>query len=138
MKNFKNIIAQLNSQGKMFFIEPVSEKDIVSFEENNSFKLPQKYKEWLCYSDGGELFLPAGVQLYGIKHNPKIDVEDNNRPNNNYIVIGALASGDTICCIDNEEKIVIYNLESGTIEEDEIYDNFSDFLNDLSNLLGME
>ncbi len=29
------------------------------------------------FSDGEELFLPAGIQLYGIDHKPVIDVDNN-------------------------------------------------------------
>ena len=42
--------------------------------------------------------MPAGVQLYGVSHKPLIDVNDNDRPDDSYIVIGALASGDPILC----------------------------------------
>lgn len=50
----------------------------------------------VVFSDGGELFLPAGVQLYGIEHRPIIDVNDDSRPSEEFVVIGALASGDPI------------------------------------------
>lgn len=40
--------------------------------------LPSKFKEWLLFSDGGECFLPAGIQLYGVAHKPLIDVNDND------------------------------------------------------------
>lgn len=40
--------------------------------------------------------MPAGIQLYGIEHKPVIDVNDNSRPSEDYVVIGALASGDPI------------------------------------------
>ena len=80
----------------MNFLEETTEEKISEFEKEHSAKLPEKYKEWLLFSDGGELFLPAGIQLYGIEHKPKIDVNDDSRPNNEYIVIGAFASGDPI------------------------------------------
>ena len=35
------------------------------------------------------------------------------------------------------EKIAIYNQEAGRIEDDEIYDDFTAFLNDLYDLLGI-
>lgn len=73
------------------------------------FKFPVEYKEWLQYSDGGECFLPAGIQLYGIAHKPFIDVNDNNRLDDKYLVIGALASGDPILCEKDSEQISIYN-----------------------------
>lgn len=36
--------------------------------------------------------------MYGVAHKPLIDIEDNDRPDDNYTVIGALASGDSILC----------------------------------------
>lgn len=112
----------------MDFLPETSEEKVTSFEKENSVKLPEKYKEWLLFSDGGELFLPAGIQLYGVEHKPLIDVNDNSRPSEDYVVIGALASGDPILFKKDSEKIAIYNQAAGRIEDDEIYDNFVAFL----------
>ena len=120
-----------------FSIPGATEEQIVNFEKTNKISLPSKYKEWLQYTDGGEFFLPAGVQFYGVAHKPLIDVNDNDRPNNSFIVIGALASGDPILCNVNNESISIYNHDAGIIEDDEKYDDFLLFLNDLPNLLGI-
>ena len=136
-EELKAIVDKLKEQGKMNFLPETSEEKVTSFEKENSVKLPEKYKEWLLFSDGGELFLPAGVQLYGIEHKPLIDVNDNSRPSEDYVVIGALASGDPILFKKDSEKIAIYNQAAGRIEDDEIYDNFVAFLNDLYDLLGI-
>ena len=90
----------------------------------------------MLFSDGGELFLPAGIQLYGIEHKPLIDVNENSRPSDDYIVIGAFASGDSILCKKAEETIFIYNQEVGEIDEELVYPDFVVFLNDLYELLG--
>lgn len=136
-EELKQIIDELKSHGKMAFLEATTEDKIDAFENEQAVALPSKYKEWLLFSDGGEFFLPAGIQLYGIEHKPLINVNDNSKPNEDYIVIGALASGDPILCEKNSEKIAIYNQEAGRIEDDEIYDNFIDFLNDMYDLLGI-
>lgn len=133
----KNIIARIKEQGKMYFIEGATEEQIVAFESKNSISFPLQYREWLELSDGGELFLPAGVQLYGVAHKPLIDINDNDRPNEEYVVIGALASGDPILSQKKGKQISIYNHELGRIEEDEVYQNFYAFLNDLYELLGI-
>ncbi len=133
----KNILENITVQGKMCFFEGVSKEQIFAFENKNSIVLPVQYKEWLEYSDGGEFFLPAGVQLYGVAHKPVIDVNDSDRPNEEYVVIGALASGDPILCKKGGEQIAIYNHEASRIEEDEIYQNFYAFLSDLNELLGI-
>lgn len=133
----KRIIKQLKTQGKMNFLEEATEEQIDSFEKNYDIKLPVKYREWLLLSDGGECFLPAGVQFYGVAHKPLIDVEDSDRPSDKYVVIGALASGDPIVFEKNKENISIYNHETGRIEDDEIYDDFYLFLKDMYNMLGI-
>lgn len=136
-EELKAIVDKFQNQGKMNFIEEITEEKILKFEKEHSVKLPTKYKEWLLFSDGGEFFLPAGIQLYGIEHKPVLDVDNNDRPSDEYIVIGALASGDPILCEKAGEKLAIYNQEAGRIEEDEIYDDFIAFLNDLYDLLGI-
>ena len=133
----KVIVDKFNEQGKMNFLEATTEEKITEFEKEYTVKLPEKYKEWLLFSDGGEFFLPAGIQLYGVEHKPVVNVDNNDRPSEDYIVIGALASGDPILCEKAGEKIAIYNQEAERIEDDEIYDDFIAFLNDLYDLLGI-
>ena len=133
----KQLVNKFNEQGEMNFCKETTENKILEFEKEHNIKLPAKYKEWLLFSDGGEFFLPAGIQLYGIENKHTIDVDNNDRPSEEYIVIGALVSGDPILCEKAGEKIAIYNQEAGRIEDDEIYDDFIAFLNDLYNLLGI-
>lgn len=94
----KNIVDTISEQGKMSFFDGVTEEQITRFEEENNVKLPTQYREWLTFSDGGECFLPAGVQFYGIEHKPIIDVNSADCPDDKYIVIGALSTGDPILC----------------------------------------
>lgn len=131
------IVMQLKQQGKMNFLAGATENQIEEFEKKHNLTLPLKYKKWLLFSDGGEFFLPAGVQMYGVTHKPIIDVSEDDRPNNNYVVIGALASGDPILCEKSGEQISIYNHEAGVIESDEIYADFFAFLIDLHEILGI-
>lgn len=133
----KKIIDLLNQRGKMTFLEGATEEQISQFEKENEIKFPEKYKEWLRFSDGGECFLPAGVQFYGVAHKPLIDVNENDRPDDNYIVIGALASGDPVLCEKAGEKIAIFDHETGSIDDELVYDDFFALLNDLYDLLGI-
>ena len=121
----------------MSYIEGATEDQITQFEKDNDTVLPSKYREWLLYCDGGEFFLPAGVQMYGVAHKPIIDVKNDDRPDDKYIVIGALASGDPVLFEKSEEKICVYDHESGEIDEELIYDDFYAFLDDLYDLLGI-
>lgn len=136
-KELTGIIEQLKSLGKMRFLDGATESQIAEYEVKHNIKFPLRHREWLLFSDGGEFFCPAGVQMYGVAHKPVIDVSDDDRPNENYIVIGALASGDPILCEKNGERISIYNHEAGRIESDETYEDFYAFLNDLYEMLGI-
>ena len=134
----KVIVDQFNKQGKMAFLDGATEDQITLFEKKHEIKLPERFKEWLQYSDGGDCFLPAGVQFYGVAHKPLINIDCNDRPDDSYVVIGALAAGDPILFKKGSEQISIYNQEAGQIEDDEIYDDFFAFLRDLYDLLGIE
>lgn len=133
----KNLVAKLNEQGKMWFLEGVSEKQITDFEEINQIHLPEQYKEWLLFSDGGEFFLPAGIQMYGVAHKPIIDVGFSDRPDNSYIVIGAMSNGDPVLCNKSNKEISIYNHEANRIESEETFPDFFTFLAELYDLLGI-
>jgi hypothetical protein len=54
-------------------------------------------------------------------------VNDSDRPDENYIVIGALSSGDPIVYEKAGEKISIFNHEAGRIEDGETYTDFFAF-----------
>jgi len=123
-------------QGRQDLNDAAGNLSIENFESAYHIALPEQYKKWLCFSDGGELFHPVDVQLYGVAHEPIIDVHDSDRPDDSYIVIGRLASGDTIVFKNGQEQISIFNIEGNRIEKDEIYDNFYTFLKDLNNLVG--
>jgi hypothetical protein len=132
-----SVISKLKTQGEMVFELKATESEISEFEKTTGISLPSAYKEWLLFSDGGECFLPAGVQFHGVAHKPLIDVNDDDRPSENYIVIGALASGDPVVCEKSGDRISIYNHETGKIENDETYTDFIDFLNNLEKVLGV-
>ena len=87
------------------------------------------------FSDGGECFLPAGIQLYGVAHKPLIDLNDDDRPNDNYIVIGTLASGEPIIYEKSCENIAIYNHEKGRTEKNELFTDFFEFISKLDKIL---
>lgn len=129
--------SKLQEQGKMLFPDAATEEQIAKFESDHGIVLPQKYKEWLLIHDGGEFYLPAGVQMYGVAHKPFIDVNDNDRPSDNYIVIGALVTGDPILCEKASEKISVYNHEDNRIESDEVFPDFHAFLAVLYEFLGI-
>ena len=131
-------------QGESSFVEGVTEEQIARFETSRNIKLPEQYKQWLRFSDGGEAFLPAGVQFYGVAHKPFIIVQpficatkEEWLTKKDYIMIGTLSSGDPVLCKNGEETICIYNQEKGIIEEDEVYKDLTAFLEDQNTSLGI-
>jgi len=137
--SLQKTINKLNKRrDEMFFYDGATDDQISDFEKANNITLPAQFKEWLSYSDGGECYIPAGVQFYGVAHKPIIDVNCDNRPNENYIVIGTFPTGDPVLCEKNKNSISIFNLEDGRIEEDEVFPDFSRFLDALEELLGVD
>lgn len=135
---FKKIIERFKKEkveNKHRLIEGIKEDKIKSFENQYNIILPDKYKEWLEFSDGGDLYLPAGIQLYGVSHKPIIDLEIKERPNDTYYAIGALSTGDPILANKNSQKISIYDQGAGEIHDDEEYDDFLSFISDINNIL---
>ena len=130
VENIQEIIAMLREHGKMRFIVPATEEEISKYEKENGIVLPTQYRQWLMFSDGGELFLPASIQLYGVSHHPVIDVSDDWCPDDKHIVIGSTSWGDPILCLKNSEVISIFNHDTGCIEDDESWETFFAFLKD--------
>ena len=137
-KEMEEIIKLIKESGNTRLTEKTNITAIESFEEKNNIKLPIQHKEWLLFSDGGEFYLPGGVQLYGVEHKPLINVDENDRPSDEYVVIGALATGDPIVFKKGTQIVSIYNHESGKIEKEETYEDFYSFLKDLHETFGKE
>lgn len=133
----QNVVNELTKQGTMFFKDGVSESQICLFESEKSVVIPTQYREWLQFSDGGELFLPAGVQLYGVAHKPLIEPHENNSTEKTDYVIGRLSNGDPILCNSDSSSIKIFNEEAGKIEDDEVFLDFFTFIADLHLVLGV-
>lgn len=136
-EKLKAIIDSLEKQGQMDFVEAATEEQLSDFEKKHSFSFPSKYREWLLFSDGGECYLPIGVQFYGVAHKPLIDINDNNRPDDSYVIIGGLPNGDPVLIKKGTETISVFNKEEGKIEEEEVYEDFFAFLNILYDYLGI-
>ncbi len=134
----KTLAEELLAQSKdMKFLDAATEEQIAEFEKSKGIALPSKLKEWLMYADGGCFFLPGGVQIYGVAHKPFINVEDKDKPDDNYIVIGRMSWGEPVVYKKGEEEIDIYDHETGVIDADVRYEDFYAFLRGLYDLLGI-
>ena len=72
-EELKAIVDKFKEQGKMNFFDETTEEKILAFEKEKEVTLPSKYKEWMLFSDGGELFLPPVYifsKLLGESSNP--------------------------------------------------------------------
>ncbi len=121
-EELKSLIVELTRQGKMYFCEGATEEQIEEFETENDVKLPGKFKEWLLYSDGGGLF-SYDVQIYGVNTKPVIDINDDRKPDDKYIVIGKTLLGDPILCEEGKETVSIFSLD----DEEDSNAEFEDF-----------
>lgn len=87
----------------------------------------EKYREWLRFSDGGEFFLPAGTQMYGVAHLPLIDVADEGCPDDKHIVVGRMCNGDPVMYEKGSETFAIYFPDEGKIGNGLVYNDYFDF-----------
>lgn len=78
------------------------------------------------------------MQFHGVAHRPLIDVSEDRRPGDNYIVVGVLCAGDTLLYEKGSDKFAVYFPEEGELDENLIYEDFYDFLTNLYDLLGIE
>lgn len=132
-----HIFTQLQEKKMLLEKSGATSTAIARFETANGIALPNAYRQWLQSCDGGDLYPPGGVQLYGVAHKPFIDPSDPDRPDDRYVVIGAMAWGDPLLYQKGSEEIAIYNHGAGRIEPDETFSDFYAFLQALPQTLGI-
>ncbi len=116
----------------------VTAEDIRRFEERTGIRIPALYREWLQISDGGYLFPPAGLQLYGVSHRPLIQLAADIPADGVYAIAGAMPYGDPVLFKVGSEEFMLFNQEDGRIEPEEVFPDFSSFLDHIPSLLGLE
>jgi len=135
----KGIIERFKELPGMSFIPAASEEEITIWEKENGVALPPDYREWLKFSDGGEIFIP-GMQLYGVTHKPLLSYfnrpeERETLPEELY-VLGEFGFGDYLCFVRGEDAIVQWDHENW--DEFMRWDSFKDFLPDAEEMFGEE
>lgn len=132
----KNVIHQLQTSAcRMFFVPGVSAEELDRYEQTQGVRLPEDFRQWLMFSNGGELFAP-GLVLLGIPAekwnlataNTPESREEYELPEDLYI-IGIQNYGDPICFDHETFEIVQWDHE--TLEASCAWDSFRDFLEDL-------
>jgi len=133
----KEIIEQFKEMPNMSFLPGVGAGEIADWEAENSVALPADYKEWLMFSDGGEIYIP-GMQLYGVSHKPLLSYY--NQPDERedlpeeLFVLGEFGFGDVLCFVKGESAIVQWDHELW--EEYMRWESFKDFLSEAEELFG--
>ena len=127
----EEIIEQLKDLPHMKFVPAASEEEIETWEHENNMTLPQDYKEWLRFSDGGAIFIP-GIQFYGVAHKPLLSYRNqtNRRGDlpDELLIIGSFSYGDLLCFVKGEDTIVQWEHEGW--EEFTHWENLSCFLSE--------
>ncbi|MCL2165193.1 MAG: SMI1/KNR4 family protein [Oscillospiraceae bacterium] len=129
-------LQQLINAGVPMALNPaVTSQAIALFELQQRIQLPEYYREWLLFANGGELFVP-GTQLYGIapaaENSLVAQNSSTNRspyalPNSLYIV-GRTNFGDILCVDLNSQELVQWDHEEN--EEFLRWNSLVDYIDD--------
>ena len=130
----------LKNKDKMILYRGVTNECISKYESNNKLYIPDEFKSWLKFSNGGELFVP-GTILFGIECDVSpIDQKKTLRYANpseirkrmffiplSYLVVGKLNFGDFICIdLNNENRVIQWDHEND--EEYCYWNSFTEWL----------
>lgn len=135
---WENKLEKLKKYGRIKTEPWATVDDINSFEECTGICIPALYREWIQISDGGYLFPPAGLQLYGVSHHPLIHLAENVPADGVYAVVGEMPYGDPVLFKVGSEEFMLFNQEDGCIEQQEVFPDFSLFLDHIPSILGLE
>ena len=130
-------LRELRSHGRIVTAPGAGEAELARFEAACGIRLPAPYRDWLQISDGGLLFPPAGLQLYGVAHKPLLSPADKGCPEG-YLPAGTMPYGDPILLEKETGRFALYNQERGEIAPEETFPDFLAFLDRLPALLGLE
>lgn len=110
----------------MRFFPPATDEEISDFEKKNDILIPESYKEWLRFSNGGYLFGFGGPHLYGTltaSQTPIGDDFSNAMVPKEYGIVGYWGS-EHICYHKTTGKFFFYEYE----EPSQYFDDFSGIL----------
>ncbi|GFH42496.1 hypothetical protein Hs30E_10470 [Lactococcus hodotermopsidis] len=123
----------IDTKAEMHFHAGASEDSIRHYENEANVKIPSAFREWLLFSDGGEIFVP-GTVLYGVDGNAKPSLFSGNSGQergtfalgDSLLVIGRFNFGDFLCVDTNSGEVVQWNHEAD--EEFLRWSNFFAFI----------
>lgn len=135
--NWAEKLDALQRYGRIRLAPGASEEELAGFEAAAGLRLPAPYREWLRLSDGGLLFPPAGLQLYGVAHEPLLSPAAQDCPEG-HLMAGTMPYGDPVLMEKGSGRFMLYNQETGEIAPEESFPDFGSFLDRLPALLGLE
>jgi hypothetical protein len=138
----KTIERLLKTGGTIEKQPPATAESISKVEKALNAVLPAAYREWLGFSNGGEIFVP-GTIFYGTDGNNSLANNNTSKLREqfsipkNLVIIGQMNFGDFVCADLNTQQIVQWSHDDG--EEFLRWDNFYIFLdNEISDYIKME
>lgn len=99
---------QYEDECKSDFFNGATETEIQEFEQKNEITIPEEYKNWLRFSDGGEIFYTL-VQFYGVAHKPFIKVTNTGLPEDLVLIGSYIGDGQYICFSKTNGNIVRFD-----------------------------
>lgn len=99
-------------EGRSFFLEPVSEKEIISWEEENGANIPESYKEWLRFS--GKCRIAGNTAVFW---GP--DEFHSRHVREDLVVIGEMLGDGEVVCFSKERGTFVRVLEGKEKEMDD-------------------
>ncbi len=138
----EDLINKLIKLGKSVdFIQGATLDQIENFEKENKISLPIEYKQWLMFTNGGELFIP-GTTMFGIYNDQsqtyygqliyKKGIDSKYKMlsiPDNLLVIGRMNFGDLIC-IDITGNDFVLQWDHENAEEYNRWISFSEWLSE--------
>ena len=119
------------SQAPSKLLHGVTESEIAGYEKEEGITIPTEYREWLMFSDGGEIFVP-GTRLYGVGTSVKTTLATMNTQkernlftmDSSLLIVGTLNFGDLLCLDLRSGEVVQWDHE-----DDEEYLRWGNFFN---------
>ena len=121
----------IDSHAPLKFFPGVKKSEIARYEQEEGITIPTEYREWLMFSDGGEIFVP-GTRLYGIGIGAEKTLVTVNAQEERYLfaldssllIVGTLNFGDLLCLDLSSGEVVQWDHE-----DDEEYLRWDSFFN---------
>lgn len=112
------------------FAPPATEQEIAAWEQKNGINIPEKYKDWLRFSNGSIIRPIGNAEFYSLER-LVIGINIEGIVNNDLIIIGnAIGNGTFILFSRTSGKF--YSEDHGELREFENFNQILNFLMDIT------